>query len=265
MIERPARLGFLVGGAQKGGTTALATYLAHHPMIRLPACKEGHVFDDPAFPDGAAPEEVDRVFSRIWHAANFGEAEEARDAIWGDATPITIFDPLFVDRVHHYNPRIRWVLLLREPVSRAISHWQMERRRGTEPFGLLRAALAEHGRMDKAKGQWHWESALRWASYAARSDYAPQIRHLLARFAPEQLLLLASDELALNPSACVDRVALHLGLPPIGLDNADLPRVFEGGDPAPSRFSPGRLFLRWRLRDACRRWPRATSLEAWET
>ena len=39
------RVRFLIGGTQKGGTTALAHYLAQHPDVRLPKGKEAHVFD----------------------------------------------------------------------------------------------------------------------------------------------------------------------------------------------------------------------------
>ena len=45
------RVRFLIGGVQKAGTTALASYLATHPGLRLPAGKEAHVFDAPDFDD----------------------------------------------------------------------------------------------------------------------------------------------------------------------------------------------------------------------
>ena len=43
------RIGFLIGGVQKAGTTALARYLAGHPQLALPQRMEAHVLDDPGF------------------------------------------------------------------------------------------------------------------------------------------------------------------------------------------------------------------------
>lgn len=249
------QLHFLLGGVQKAGTTALARYLARHPDLQLPAVKEAHVFDAPDFDDSAAAEAVDARFS-----AHFERLAPARCR--GDATPITVFDPCFIERAWRYSPELRWVLLLREPVARAVSHWAMERARGTERLPLWAALLAEPFRRGRHRDDWAWESPLRWASYAARSDYAPQLRALRRRFPAEQILLLRSEALAADPEGTVQSVWRFLGLPP-GPGGLDYPRVFEGDYARPAPWSPASLWLRWRLRDARRRWRQGAGLEAW--
>ncbi|MDQ3040076.1 MAG: sulfotransferase, partial [Pseudomonadota bacterium] len=80
---------FLVGGVQKGGTSALARYLESHPEIRLPKCKEAHVFDDPQagnWSPGRFESEYQSHFQPI-------QTPQPRSPICGDATPIYCFHP----------------------------------------------------------------------------------------------------------------------------------------------------------------------------
>lgn len=234
------RLRFLIGGVQKGGTTALAEYLAAHAAIQLPARKEAHVFDAPDFDDGWSVADIDRRFDEA-----LGPSREG--VLCGDATPITVFHPTLVARVARYNPGMRWIVLLRDPVDRAISHYFMERARGNEPFGLLRAVLAERRRCRGHEDDWSFGSPLRTWTYAARGRYAAQLRTLHAAFPSDQLLLLRSRDLAADPAATVARALAFLGLPPMPVDAA-FPRVFEGRYAPPPPWSPGRLALRWILR-----------------
>jgi hypothetical protein len=247
----------MLGGVQKAGTSALAAYLARVPSVQLPEAKEAHVFDAPDFDEQASAEAIDARLDAHYRGL------PAAGVLRGDATPITVFEPAFVARVAHYNPAMKWVLLLREPVARAISQWQMERSRGVETSSLWRSVLAEPRRLREAHGDWRLDSPLRWASYAARSDYAPQLRVVRQHFPDAQILLLSSDALAAYPAKTVDRVLHFLGLPNAEQGDAEFPRVFAGDYVPPPAWSPGRLLLRWRLRDACARWNRARSLDDW--
>lgn len=234
------RVGFLIGGVQKGGTTALARYLCLHPGIALPECKEAHVFDAPDFDESWTPVKVDARF-----APHFAGVTEGR--LCGDATPLTMFHPTLVARVARYNPTMRWVLLLRDPVERAISHYFMEHSRGTEPRSLLMALMAEPWRLRGHRDDWANDSPLRAWSYVARGRYVRQLDTLFAQFPRGQVLLLRSQDLATATDAILGTVVDFLGLPPMPRP-LDLPRVFEGGYPPPPRLSPTRLFLHAALR-----------------
>ena len=108
------RIRFLLGGVQKAGTSALARYLSTHPRLRLPIDKEAHVFDAPDFDEGWTPEQVDRRYADRFDDAGAG-------AIHGDATPFYVMHPRVVARIARYNPGMRWIVLLRDPVERARS------------------------------------------------------------------------------------------------------------------------------------------------
>lgn len=238
MAAEPA-IGFMIGGVQKGGTTALARYLAEHPQLALPRDKEAHVFDDPAFDEGWDSAAIDARFAPHFPAT-------AQAVLRGDATPLTLSHQALVRRVARYNPAMRWVVLLRDPVERAISHYHMERQRGHEALPLVLAALLEDWRLRGRGRDWSLDSPLRRHNYAARGRYTRQLDALLSAFPPAQVLLLRSADLQARPAETVARVFAFLGVAP--LPGQQFSPHFQGGYRRPPALSPGRLLLRWRLR-----------------
>jgi len=236
-------LAFVVGGVQKGGTTALATALARHPAIAMPRDKELHAFDAPGYDERWDSAAVDARIAPAFAPPRPG-------VLHGDATPLSVYHPAVVRRIARYNPAMRWIVLLRDPVERAISHYRMERQRGVETRSLLRAVLAEPQRLRGSRDDFSHGAAWRWASYVDRGRYARQLDTLFAHFPRTQVLLLRSSDLLREPGAVLARTLAFLGVPPAPIA---VERSFVGGYPAPSRLDPGRLLLRWRLRGEVRR------------
>src|SRR5690606_32411283 len=217
------------------------------PQGELPPAwlKEAHVFDAPDFDDSWTPAEIDEHFALRFRAFDDGR-------LHGDATPVNIYHPRVVERVARYNPRMRWIVLLRDPVERAISHYFMESGRGNEHRSLLGALLAEPGRLAGSFDDFSRDAPWRRASYADRSRYARQLAVLFSHFARNQVLLLRSRGLADAPLDVVRRVFEFLELE----QPRDVPvpgRAFEGGYSPPPSWSPGRLLLRWYLRREAQR------------
>ena len=199
------RVSFLIGGVQKAGTTALGEFLALHPQVALPARKEAHIFDAPDFDDAADSAAVDRRY-----ASQFADAVPS--ALYGDATPIYLFLPQAIQRIARYRPSMRWIILLRHPVARALSHYHMERGRGTETWPLWPALMLERWRLRGHGDDLSWQSPLRLHSYRARGDYASQLDRLYAHFPGDQVLVLDSAQLRHQPDQALARVYAHLGL-----------------------------------------------------
>jgi len=194
------RVGFLVAGAQKAGTTALFDYLAELPALELPSVKEAHFFDD--------EEQVD------WGAPDYGRYHRLfsdPDRLWGEATPIYVYWPNALDRIQAYNPAMRLIFLVRDPVERAWSHWKMEYARGkeTEPF----AFCIREGRARMAQGS-PYPGFHRVYSYVERGFYGRQLARALDLFPREQILLLESDMLRRDPTAVIQAVCRFLGTEP---------------------------------------------------
>lgn len=241
----PARVRFLIGGVQKGGTTALAHCLSQHPQVLLPRGKEAHLFDAPDFDDGWDRAQIERRY-----APHYPEGLDGR--LVGDATPIYCLHERFVQRIARYNPQMRWLLLLRDPVERAISQYHMEQGRGDEHCPLLPALLLERWRLRAHLDDFSADSPLRRYSYCLRGDYARQLDTLYRHFDRSQVLVLRSDAFRDTPQAVLERVYAHLGLAgPVRQPPRSL--VFAGKYTPPSHRSLTRVVARWLLRAERRR------------
>jgi hypothetical protein len=195
------KIDFLIGGVQKGGTTALFRYLQDVPTVAMALTKETHFFDDERTIDWAAPD-----YAR-YHA--LFPAFDGRPR--GEATPIYLYWPNCMERIARYNPAVKLVLLFRDPVQRAWSQWKMEYARGweSEPFGWCIREGRRRVDSPEAPGR-H-----RVYSYVERGFYAAQLERVLTLFPREQLLLLRSEDLDRRPNEVLSAVcALAAAAPP---------------------------------------------------
>lgn len=198
---RPERIDFIIAGAQKAGTTALARYLSQHPDIFIPVKKEFHWFKRPiSFQGGIDDLPVDR-FHRHFEGA-LGRK------ICGEASPAYLYWPRAAQLISEYRRDIKIVVSLRNPVLRAYSAWSMERRRGREPLGFLEAVTKGRARVAAAEGGVH---AI--YSYAERGFYSAQIETLLKYFDRGQIFFLRADEIA-AASRSLSRLTAFLGAEP---------------------------------------------------
>lgn len=200
MAETPL-VTFLIAGVQKGGTTALYDYLADYPDVALSRVKEVHFFDDETL-DWTRPD------YGAYHAQFV--APGARPC--GEATPIYLYWPNALERIRAYNPAMRLIVMLRDPVERAWSHWRMEYARGAErePF----AWCIRQGRQrlfDAAAPVVPWGHH-REFSYVERGFYAEQLARLFGVFPREQALVIRAEDLRADPATALDRVRRFVGL-----------------------------------------------------
>ncbi len=235
------RIGFLIGGVQKAGTSALALHLSRHPGILLPDRKEAHVFDTPDFDEQWGAQKIDALY-----AAECRELADHTSALAGDATPLYVFHPLLISRIHRYNPAMRWIILLRDPAERAVSHYFMERGRSHERRPLLAAMLLERWRLRKHWLDFGMESPLRRHSYRARGDYARQLDALFACFPHEQVLLVRSESLLQETAAVLSRVHAFLGIQDLPAPEPE--RVFVGEYAPLPRNGFTMRCMRWLMR-----------------
>jgi hypothetical protein len=196
------RLDFIVAGAQKSGTTALNYYLKRHPRIALPIKKELHFFDDDkrfANGDTVSYEKLHKMF------------RPARPhSIAGENTPNYLYWQPALPRIRAYNPAIKLIILLRNPIDRAFSQWNMQRARGLDPLDFLDAIRAEPERLARLPPE-----QSRKLAYVDRGRYRSQIDRALSLFPREQLLILKYEEFRARQRELVDKVFQFLRLPPI--------------------------------------------------
>ena len=197
---------FVIVGTQRGGTTSLHTYLGGHSRVSTAATKELHFI-------------TDRYGRGLdWYLGQFPPSLPA-GTLTGEATPYALFHPLAPRRLRETAPEAKLIVLLRNPVDRAYSHYRLERARGVEHLEFSAALDAEPQRlMDEEARLWrdptYASEAHKHFSYAARGDYAPQLARWFAHFPREQILVLRSEDLYQRSAEEYARVALFLGIEP---------------------------------------------------
>ncbi len=191
------KVSFLICGTQKGGTTALDAYMRCHPEICMAKNKEVHFFDNEEIFAGTKPD------YSVYHACFSPSGEQ----LLGEATPIYMYWQDAPRRIWEYNPDMRIVVLLRNPIDRAFSHWNMERARGFEDLSFWEAIRQERIRCREALPLQH-----RVYSYIDRGFYAEQIRRLWRFFPEEHVLAIKSEDLRLAPVETLNRIWQFLGV-----------------------------------------------------
>ena len=125
----------------------------------------------------------------------------------GEATPVYMYWEQSPRRMWEYNPDLRIIMVLRDPIRRAFSHWQMEMDRGREVAGFSEAVRLEPARCNEVKPAQH-----RIFSYADRGYYSRQLRNLWQYFPRPQTLVLRHEEFVQNPRATLVATWRFLGL-----------------------------------------------------
>jgi hypothetical protein len=210
---------FLIIGTKRGGTTSLWHYLVQHPLVfRL----------FPAW-NGKSPHYFEENWYRghRWYRSHF---PTARARAWrerrhrgpsrcGEASPLYMFHPLVAQRVRETLPGVKLLVLLRDPVERAYSHWKERRTQGTEPLDFAAALAAEPERTAGEREAMladpgYFSQAWDWYTYRARGRYLEHLEPWLDRFDPSQLLILSSERLYRDPHSVYATVLDFLDLPP---------------------------------------------------
>ena len=186
--------------------------LAQHPSVYLPPCKEVHYFSLHAQEPAS------------WYAAHYDNAQQGQRR--GDITPFYLFHPDVPTRIHALLPRARMIVLLRDPVERALSQVFHARRLGFEKLEVADALAAETERLASGSA-----SSFQRHSYVARSRYLEQLDRYEELFPKRQLLVLKSEDLFTNAGVVWEQIQRFLKVRPIPLPRA-LPRANAGSGEA---------------------------------
>lgn len=200
---------FLIPGTQKGGTTSLYAYLSAHPAVAPALAKEIHFFDY-NFGRGEA-----------WYRAHFPtywERVRGRFRLTGEASPYYLFYPHAAWRAAQCVPHAKLIVLLRNPVERAYSHYQHQVRLGLETLAFAQAIDQEAARLigeyeELLNDDEYYSFNYQNYSYCARGMYADQLTRWFRYFPREQFLILRSEDFYANQSAQFARVLDFLHAP----------------------------------------------------
>ncbi len=180
---------FIIIGSMKCGTSSLYKYLSHHPMIFMNSiesvCNEFHFFDSDLYLKG---ENYYRSFFKEKHK------------IQGEKTARYIFDLSCHAKMAKMVPKAKLILILRDPVARAYSHWNHFNQRKDRPHWTrtdFETSLELHPELKE------------------RGKYIDQIEHLLSFFPREQLYITYLEKLEKNSLAETNAIFNFLQVAPL--------------------------------------------------
>ncbi len=173
---------FIVGGAQKAGTTSLYYMMQQHPQILLPNHDEAHFFDiEENFQQGL--HYYDNLFEQLPHdTEHYKVGDFTANYLLLDYIPKRISDTL--------GSNIKLLFILRNPVDRAYSHYWMNVRNGVEDLSFEEALKEEKHRFEGGS-----LDDIKKFSYVERGLYAKLLNRYYQRFPPENIKPLIFEEL----------------------------------------------------------------------
>ncbi len=208
---------FVIAGAPKCGTSTLYDYLAGLPGVRRGARKEPTNFLH--FPG-----------SRLRAAMNYPIRLPGQRFIVGDGSVEYFADPRGPQNVRDVVPEARLIFLLRDPVKRAWSDYQMFRKFGSDSADFSATVRSAMSWLDDPAVLPLVDAAARQAHHPARyvlcGWYARAIERWLSVFPREQCLFVVSEELLTAPHTAMPAVFRHIGLPATGAP--ELPKARDG-------------------------------------
>ena len=178
---------FMIIGAMKAATTSLYTYLIQHPDIFMSSIKEPKFFNnlskDPILePEGKRFNKI-TTFDQYYSLFSKVNSESAI----GEASPSYLFDEKCPDLIYKSFPRIKLIIILRQPVERAYSNFLHSRRSGKENISSFELAFQELN--DNPKKHF----------YKEKGFYTEQLSRYFELFPFENIKILLFEDVIKNP------------------------------------------------------------------
>lgn len=210
---------FLIIGGKRCGTTTLYWHLVQHPCVAplFPGAKhiKGVHYFDWSFERGIG-----------WYRSHFPSALRRRavrrrtghDAVAGEASSSYLFHPHAPARAALVVPEVKVIVLLRDPVDRAWSHYRARVRKEAESLSFEEALAAEpdrlRGERERVLADGSYRSyPLEQQSYASLGLYLEPLTAWRTSFPPEQVLAVRTEDLAAEPEQTYRSVLRFLDLP----------------------------------------------------
>lgn len=193
MLRRPD---FLIIGGMRCGTTSLHELLRLQPDLYLPPKKELHFFDKRNPDLGSSVAKYEKLFASC-----------PSERLCGEATPDYLTTEGCDGFIRQVIPSAKLVILLRDPVVRAWSHYRFSSYKKVETLDF-RAALDKETERLEIKSN-HSDIFF---SYLQRSRYIEHIVRFESLFERSQMKVLFFEELVKDTRETLSELLAFLGL-----------------------------------------------------
>ena len=209
------RIDFICAGVQKAGTTALYHYLFKHPDIAMSELKELHYFSNPS------------LDFRIEEQNNYVDYHQYFDwrteKIKGEITPRYCYSKDAISHIFKYNPEIKIILILRNPIERAFSQWYMRinKKEIDVPFlDCIKVDILRH-KFNVQFEQYPEDDFVR------KGFYVEQLNRIYQYFPTEQVHIIKYEDFRTNQKQALIDILLFLGLDSSKINNFEEKQVFH--------------------------------------
>jgi len=210
---------FYVVGAPKCGTTSIWAYLRKHPQVFLPKFKEPSYFI--SAPPLSGPQDA-HCNGNLERYQDLYRNASGYKAV-GDCSPGYLLDRVSAQRIHEVCPDARIVIILRDPVERAYSHYYI--------FALLgkeKASFFEAVKRDNSASLVPGAPANNYL-YLDTGFYYEQVLRYIDTFGRDQVGIYLFEDLEKDPSSVMTAICKHIGVDPTRLDADELAQVHNAG------------------------------------
>ena len=218
MIHRP---NFLLLGAAKAGTTSLTKYLTQHPQIFVCPRREPNFFvfanefnGSSDKPDAAGQKRYNALHNRairnleLYHHQFESITDEK---VFGEASPLYLCIPKTAERIHQYESNMKLVVMLRNPIDRAFSHFVYAGANGRESLFDFDAAIQQENINEP--NIWIGER-----HYIRLGFYYAQLKRYFQIFDRSQIKVCLYEDFAIDPRKVIKEI-FHF----LEVDNSFMP------------------------------------------
>ena len=194
------KVDFFIVGAPKAGTTSLYHYLSEHPQVEMSSQKEPDYFSDKAIHEQGMYYAKNRVDTLDKYESLFVQKESV---VYGEASVSYLFYENVAEDIKKYNPNAKIIIMLRDPIERAFSHYLMDYRLGLISVSFEKV-LAKISKLKNAH--------LFYQQYIELGKYTTQIQRYLDSFEQESILFIDYDDFKKNVPETVNQVYSFLNI-----------------------------------------------------
>jgi hypothetical protein len=191
---------FFIVGAAKAGTTSLYYYLNEIPGVYMSKVKEPYYFS-PHYVQRYPGETVTdkEEYLRLF------ENTSSYIAV-GEASPSYLWDPDSPKLIHQAVPTARIIILLRDPIERAYSHYLMDVKFGArdKKLSFYQDLMCTYKSQEKA-----FEKLRLYVEFGM---YYEQVKRYFDEFGRQQVKVIIYEEFIQHPEQTVNDVLAFLGV-----------------------------------------------------
>tara|TARA_B100000945_G_C20299700_1_gene557409 strand:- start:26 stop:886 length:861 start_codon:yes stop_codon:yes gene_type:complete len=187
------KVDFFIVGAPKAGTTSLYHYLSEHPETDMSILKEPNYFSENSIKDN------DLYYKSypIKKLSKYHSLFKNNNLIKGEASVSYLYYKDVAKSIKAYNSSARIIIMLRDPIERAFSHYLMDFRLGliNDTFENI---IFQKSNLSNSKTYFQ--------QYVKLGEYTNQIKRYFNEFPSEQILVVDYDDFKNKTSDIVKKV-----------------------------------------------------------